>query len=73
MAIRLGATPSGPTIFYRPDVLPAAQPTVSKHRRTKDYSVLNPAKMMQQRSKYKIILTVVTYLHNIITNGVWSM
>jgi len=37
--IRLGATPSGlssahlhhPPIFYRPDALPAAQPTVSKH------------------------------------------
>jgi len=39
--IRLGATPSGltsshlhhPPIFYRPDALPAAQPTVSKHGR----------------------------------------
>jgi len=39
--IRLGATPSGLTsahlhhapIFYRPDALPATQPTVSKHRR----------------------------------------
>jgi len=40
--IRLGATPSGlisahlhhpPPIFYRPDALPAAQPTVSKHWR----------------------------------------
>jgi len=37
--IRLGATPSGltsahlhhPPIFYRPDALPAAQPTASKH------------------------------------------
>ena len=38
--IRLGATPSGltsahlhhpPHIFYRPDALPAAQPTASKH------------------------------------------
>jgi len=37
--IRLGATPSGlssahlhhPHCFYRPDALPAAQPTVSKH------------------------------------------
>jgi len=37
--IRLGATPSGlssahlhhPHVFYRPDSLPAAQPTVSKH------------------------------------------
>jgi len=38
--IRLGATPSGlisahlhhpPHIFYRPDALPAAQPTTSKH------------------------------------------
>jgi len=37
--IPLGATPSGvtsahlhhPPIFYRPDALPAAQPTVSKH------------------------------------------
>jgi len=36
--IRLGATPSGLTsaylhhpIFYRPDAIPAAQPTVSKH------------------------------------------
>jgi len=32
--IRLGAIPSGLTIppfFYRPDALPAAQPTVSKH------------------------------------------
>ena len=37
--IRLGATPSGPTsahlhhppiVFYRPDALPAAQPTMSK-------------------------------------------
>jgi len=36
---RLGATPSGltsahlhyPPFFYRPDALPAAQPTVSKH------------------------------------------
>jgi len=39
--IRVGATPSGLTsahvhhapIFYRPDALPAAQPTVSKHWR----------------------------------------
>jgi len=39
--IRLGATPSGltsahlhhPPIFYRPDALPAAQPTMSKHSR----------------------------------------
>jgi len=39
--IRLGATPSGltsahlhhPQFFYRPDTLPAAQPTVSKHWR----------------------------------------
>jgi len=35
--IRQGATPSGvptsiiPHVFYRPDALPAAQPTVSKH------------------------------------------
>jgi len=37
--IRLGATPSGqssahlhhPPISYRPDAIPAAQPTVSKH------------------------------------------
>jgi len=37
--IWMGATPSGlssahlrhPAIFYRPDALPAAQPTVSKH------------------------------------------
>jgi len=41
LTIRLGATPSGlssahlhhPPIFYRPDALPAAQPTVSKHWR----------------------------------------
>jgi len=39
LTIWLGATPSGlisanlhhPPIFYRPDALPAAQPTVSKH------------------------------------------
>jgi len=40
--IRMGATPSGlvtsahlhhPHIFYRPDAIPAAQPTASKHRR----------------------------------------
>jgi len=39
LTIRLGATPSGltsahlhhPPIFYRPDALPAAQPTASKH------------------------------------------
>jgi len=39
LTIRLGAIPSGltsahlhhPPIFYRPDALPAAQPTVSKH------------------------------------------
>ena len=39
LTIRLSATPSGltsahlhhPHIFYRPDALPAAQPTVSKH------------------------------------------
>jgi len=39
LTIRLGTTPSGltiahlhhPPIFYRPDALPAAQPTVSKH------------------------------------------
>ena len=39
LTIRLGATPSGlssahlhhPPISYRPDALPAAQPTVSKH------------------------------------------
>ena len=38
-SIQLGATPSGltsahfhhPPIFFRPDALPAAQPTVSKH------------------------------------------
>jgi len=36
--IRLGATPSGltsattiPPFFYRPEALPAAQPTMSKH------------------------------------------
>jgi len=37
--MRLGTTPSGPTsahlhhppLFYRPDALPVAQPTVSKH------------------------------------------
>jgi len=41
LTIRLGATPSGlisdhlheTSIFYRPDALPAAQPTVSKHWR----------------------------------------
>ena len=41
--VRLGATPSGlisahlhhPPFFYRPDALPAAQPTVSKHWRQK--------------------------------------
>ena len=40
LTIRPGAIPSGPTIahlhhpiFYRPDALPAAQPTVSKHWR----------------------------------------
>jgi len=46
LTIWLGATPSGlsayqcqclpplsPHIFYRPDALPATQPTVSKHRR----------------------------------------
>jgi len=39
--IRLGATPSGLTsahllpFFYRPDALPSAQPTVSKHWRHK--------------------------------------
>jgi len=38
MTLRLGATPSGLTsahllhpIFYRPDAVPATQPTVSKH------------------------------------------
>ena len=39
LTIRLGTTPSGltsahlhhPPYFYRPDALPAAQPTVSKH------------------------------------------
>jgi len=39
LTIRLGTTPSGltsahlhhPSIFYRPDALPAAKPTVSKH------------------------------------------
>jgi len=39
--IRMGATPSGltvptstiPHIFYRPDALPATQPTASKHQR----------------------------------------
>jgi len=44
--IRLGATPSGltsanlhnPPIFYRPDALPATQPTVSKHWRQHAYS-----------------------------------
>jgi len=43
--IRLGATPSGltsahlhhPPIFYRPDALPAAQPTVSRHWRQTVY------------------------------------
>jgi len=41
LIIRLGATPSGlssshlhrPPHFYRPDALPATQPTVSKHSR----------------------------------------
>ena len=41
LTIRLGATPSGltsahlhhPPIFYRPEALPAAKPTVSKHWR----------------------------------------
>jgi len=39
LTIQLGATPSGltsahlhhPPFFYRPDALPATQPTVSKH------------------------------------------
>jgi len=37
--VQVGATPTGltapphnpPKVFYRPDALPAAQPTVSKH------------------------------------------
>jgi len=37
--VRVGATPTGlmappsqpPKVFYRPDALPAAQPTASKH------------------------------------------
>jgi len=44
---QLGATPSGLTsahlhhpIFYRPDALPAAQPTVSKHRRHMQYTII---------------------------------
>jgi len=44
--IRMGATPSGLTsahlhhspYFYRPDALPAAQPTASKHRRQLPHS-----------------------------------
>jgi len=39
-SVRVGATPTGltappttlpPKVFYRPDALPAAQPTASKH------------------------------------------
>ena len=45
--IRLGATPSGltsanlhhPPIFYRPDALPVAQPTASKHWRTSTFGL----------------------------------
>jgi len=32
--VRVGATPTGlmaPKVFYRPDALPVAQPTASKH------------------------------------------
>ena len=44
--IRLGAIPSGltsahlhhPHVFYRPDALPAAQPTMSKHWRQSKHS-----------------------------------
>jgi len=47
LTIRLGATPSRlsnahlhhPPFFYRPDALPAAQPTVSKHWRQLVHSV----------------------------------
>jgi len=46
LTIRLGATPSGltsahlhpPPFFYRPDALPATQPTVSKHWRQPAHS-----------------------------------
>jgi len=40
LRVRVGATPTGltappppqrPKVFYRPDALPAAQPTASKH------------------------------------------
>jgi len=54
LTIRLGATPSGltsahlhhPPIFYRPETLPATQPTVSKHWR----------QLAQQPQKYTINL-----------------
>jgi len=29
--VRVGATLTTPKVFYRPDALPAAQPTASKH------------------------------------------
>jgi len=55
--IRLGTTPSGltsahlhhPPIFYRPDALPAAQPTVSKHWRQTDR--INGEKYLSQADK----------------------
>jgi len=29
--VRVGASPTTPKVFYRPDALPVAQPTTSKH------------------------------------------
>jgi len=46
--VRVGATPTGltaptpqPQGFYRPDALPAAQPTASKHWRQKHWLTLS--------------------------------
>jgi len=67
--IRLGATPSGLTsahlhhlpIFYRPDALPAAQPTVSKHWRQTTKTWLN------------VNLRTTTFYYNITNNIVKSV
>ena len=63
------------SVFYRPDALPAAQPTASKHWR-------KPCKCVINKNKLMIVITVELYsrflsvipnaLHELITEKFWG-
>jgi len=79
---RLGATPSGltiahlhhPPIFYRPDALPAAQPTVSKHWRQ---LIHMQVQSIHIHGIITIMLSAIYSTHGmhywIESNSMWSM